>query len=92
MPYSWFCSGYWRQLSMIMAAAILIEDVKLQDWLKEVFHIKLYKTSWDERKKEYIYSPNAFPNYNIWKEVDKLLNAVNVARQGWQPPLLDGIK
>jgi hypothetical protein len=69
---------------MIMTAAILIDDVKLQDWLKEVFHIKLYKTRWDVRKKEYIHSPNYYPSYNIWEVVDKLVDAVNDARQGSQ--------
>jgi hypothetical protein len=70
---------------MIMTAAILIEDIKLpQDWLKEVSHIKLYKTRWDVRKKEYMYSLNYYPGYNIWKVVDKLVDAVNDARQGSQ--------
>jgi hypothetical protein len=66
---------------MIMTAAILVDDVKLLDWLKVVFHIKLYKTRWDVDKREYIYSPNAYPGYNVWTQVEKFVDAVNVARE-----------
>jgi hypothetical protein len=62
-----------------MTAAILAQDVQLQDWLKEVFHIRLYKTRWDADNQQYIYSPNNYPNYNVWTAVEEFVKAVNTA-------------
>jgi hypothetical protein len=63
-----------------MAAAILAQDVQLQDWLNEVFHIRLYKTRWNAPESlEYIYSPNWAPKYNPWMGIDDNVKAVNAA-------------